>query len=317
MNSHQALICPQCGGTLPRQALWRLVVCHYCAANVTLSRAVVQAADFHAAFQRAQVTPVGAQVVQIGRFRYQVLRHLGRGEHAEVLLAQRLGIAAELVVLKWAYASSNGPSLLREHQQLLALQALQTKGAAYFSTRLPQVVDCAQLEQRPCLVLRHPSGYWGSLDHVQRNHRIGLDARHIVWIWRRVLEVLGFLHENGWSHGNLQLAHLLVQPSDHGIQLISFSAAQLRSGQAQLDAAARDLRQSAWAMRALLAGSNESAPALPPHIGGELAKLFLRASDDGRWCQQQGAQGIEQALQAAARATFGAPRFMHFHVTPQ
>src|ERR1700712_2865027 len=42
-----ALSCPQCGGPLPRQALWRMVACPQCRAMVTRSSRVVERKTFH------------------------------------------------------------------------------------------------------------------------------------------------------------------------------------------------------------------------------------------------------------------------------
>lgn len=320
MANHQALVCPQCGGALPRQALWKLVACPFCSANITLSQTVVQAADFRAAYLRAQTTPIGAQVLQVGAMRYQILRKLGSGSSADVFLAERLGACRELVVLKLAHPHTAAEYLQREFAQLQALQASTGAGVAYFSTRLPQPVACAQVQgsTQYCLVLRHPTGYWGSLEQVQENYRHGVDARHVVWMWRRILEVLNFLHDLGWSHSNLQLAHALVQPHDHGVQLISFGAAEQRSTDsgAHHSAITRDVMQAAWAMRALLAGGASAGdkPALPHNLAPSLANVFMRASEDAIWCQQRGALGIDRELQMAARAAFGAPRFLHFKV---
>lgn len=328
-----ALSCPQCGAPLPRQARWRMVSCTYCGAVVTKSEEVVEAAWFRAAWQRAQAAAAPAdRMVRCAGQRYRVLAPLGMGSTAEVLLAERMGAQPQRVVLKLAHADAAPGRLQHEAQILQRLQALQHPGAAYFSQRLPQAVACGKTEgasghERQALVLRNASGFWGSLEAVRRNYPNGIDPRHATWIWRRVLEVLGFIHEAGWAHGALAPEHLLVHPGDHGILIIGWGDAQpthpahgakraARNGSAPAHPSpARDLMQAAWTIRALLAGG-EGEPAIPAGTPPALADLLRHASEDADWCASLGAHGIDQLLVAAARASFGPPQFIHFTPNP-
>lgn len=306
-----ALTCPQCGGALPRQALWRMVACPYCDAQVTRSAQVVLRADFRAALERARARACGpGHVLNVGGRRYRVLATLARGAASDVLLAERCAVVPERVTLKLAHGTVH--ALDREAEVLRALQALQGPGAAYFSQRLPQVVALSRCgepgHERDALVLRQPVGFWGSLADVQRAHPQGLnDERHAVWIWRRLLEVLGYVHGAGWTHGDVSPEHALVHPGDHGVLLIGWSRAT------QGGDIARDLMQSAWAIRSLLHGPADAEPAISARIPSALSELLHTASTDARWCERLGAAGIDQALVAAARAAFGPPQFIPFH----
>lgn len=309
-----ALTCPQCGGALPRQALWRMVACPYCSAQVTRSAQVVQRAEFRAALERAKARPCGpGQLFSIGGRRYRVLATLARGAASDVMLAERCAVVPERVTLKLAHGAAH--TLAREAEVLQQLQALQAPGAAYFSQRLPQVVALSRTDaaghERDALVLRQPIGFWGSLAEVQRAHPHGLqDERHAVWLWRRLLEVLGHVHGAGWTHGDVSPAHALVHPGDHGVLLIGWSRARTIG---QGGDVARDLMQSAWTVRALLHGPEDAEPAISARIPRALAELLHTASTDARWCERLGAAGIDQALVAAARAAFGPPQFVPFH----
>lgn len=309
-----SLACPQCGGMLPRQARWRMVTCSYCNAVVTRNRELVLAASFHDAWARAQaaLSPLG-RVVALGAMRFEVLGTLGSGQLADVFLAQRVSPFPERVVLKLAHHGTPAGALTTELQTLRALQTINAPGAAYFSQRLPQpVMAGVTSEGQEALVLRHPTGFWGSLKAVKRHAPNGIDPRHAVWMWRRVLEVLGYLHENKWTHGDLAADHLLVHPRDHGVLMIGW-----RRGQCGADRAAmvRDLMQVAWTMRALL-HAGEDRPTLSAPLPAPLADLLQQASEDADWCARQGAAGTDSALRTAARASFGPPRFIPFSPTP-
>jgi hypothetical protein len=304
----QSLNCPQCGGILPRQAIWRTVACPYCDATVTRSDSIVDVARYHEALHRFQNDPAG-QDVRCGERRYRTIRHLYIGASSRVMLARRCGRLGEHVVLKYADAVKLG----RERDILRQLQADTSPGSAYFSQRLPESVALGPDGNGGTVhVLRHPPGYWGSLAEVHRLNGTGLDARHVVWMWRRVLEALAHVHSIGWSHGAVSLEHMLVHPADHGVFMIGWSGAKRAGDQS------RDLVQSAWSMRALLAGqrAGDDAPALPASVPAPLAQLLQRACSDARWLRAQGAAGLHYEVTSAAAAAFGPPRFLHFHPTP-
>lgn len=69
-------------------------------------------------------------------------------------------------------------------------------------------------------ILKTPAGLY-SLREV---HQVkgNLDPRDFVWIYRRLLKVLGFLHHMvGLVHGAVNLDHVLIHP-DHGLTLIDW-----------------------------------------------------------------------------------------------
>ena len=305
-------ICPQCGAPLSRQALWRTINCGHCGVVVTRAEAVVLAQRFHEAFQRASSSgPTGASTITCAGQRYQVSHSLGYGPNAQLFLGQRLGPAAECVVIKRGHIAMPPGHLQREMLALAELQADTSAGAAYFSQRLPQPVWAGEADDgKPTLLLRHPAGYWGSLADVCPHYPNGIDPRHTVWMWRRVLEVLAYVHAAGWCHGRLAPEHLLVQPGDHGILIIGWAHAQASSEAAIV----RDLMQSAWSMRALLA-TGDGEPAIPPQVPAALARLLEQASADAVWLARLGARGLEQALTVAARTAFGTPQFLPFSPT--
>jgi hypothetical protein len=313
-----ALTCPQCSAPLPRAARWRTVNCEWCGATVVRGEQTVARERFRAALQRAQAHDGAGRLLQWRGARHRVLATLGAGEHADVLLAERLGALPERVTLKLARTTQGADALACEATALAALQSLAIPGAAYFTRRLPQPLGIGLAEgwgaeARQALALRHPTGFWGSLQAVREANAQGIDPRHAVWIWRRMLDVLAFVHEAGWTHGALAPEHALVHPRDHGVLIVGWSRARQHAGKA---AAARDLMQSAWTIRALLHGPAGDAPGFGTHTPAPLAAVLRECSEDARACERLGARGVETALSAAARESFGAPQFVHFDPAP-
>jgi hypothetical protein len=278
---------------------------------VTRSSRVVERKTFHEAWLRSLgVNGARGRLLQIRARTYRVLATLGDTDGCEVMSAITCGPLPERVLIKLAHDGAN--SLATEAEVLQRLQGLDLPSSAYFSQRLPEFVALGVTEgfsdARDALVTRQPVGYWGTLDDVMAHHPSGLrDPRHAVWLWRRVLEVLGYLHGAGWTHGDLRASHWLVNPGDHGVLLIGWACAR-RAGPV-----ARDLMQSAWTVRALLHGHSEAPPPLGAQVPAPLAGLLRVASEDAAWCTRHGAAEIDRQLAAAAREAFGPPAFIPFN----
>lgn len=305
-----ALTCPQCGSPLPRVALWRSVKCGACGALITKTETVVERDAFRQALKRARQESAGMDAVACGATGYQFLEKLGVGEISQVYLARRVTSLPLLVTLKISSASTAAARYSREAEVAQALQRLDGEGAgAYFSRLMPEAIAHGAVEGshgKQALVLRHPSGFWGSLAALNERYPAGLDSRHAVWIWRRMLEILNFIHSHGWTHGEVRPEHALVHVQNHGVRLIGWAAA--RSGAAAKDKAA-DLCRSARVVQVILCGNNDSG-ALPDGVPGGLAQLVSKAATDEAFCRTHGAAGLDSLLQGEARAAFGPPSFV-------
>ncbi len=307
-----AINCPQCSAPLPRVAIWRSVKCPSCGALITRTESMVLRDSFRQALLRSrQDSGYSDGGIQCGAERYLLMNLLGSGDISQVYVARRIGTLPFLVTMKLSSAPAAAARYASEAQVLRALQASTSSDAdANFTQRLPEVVAEGAVSGgsnfQHALVLRHPNGYWGSLAALQERYPQGLDPRHTVWIWRRMLEVLGFIHVHGWSHGDVRPEHALVHPQDHGVRLIGWASA--KKGASAKDQAT-DLLRSARVVLVLLSGASK-ADGIPSHVPTELADLLTRASKDDAFCRSQGAEGLDALLRAAAQAAFGPPSFV-------
>jgi hypothetical protein len=301
----RALKCPNCNGPLPGRAWRATVVCCYCGSAVSLDDEPVHAADFRRALaEMDERYATGPGVVRLGDVPYRVLARLGSGERYDVLLAERASPLTERVVLR-VLRGGDSSALDRQWEAIQALQRSEAQGAATFTLRLPQPVARGKLKadgsgSREAFAIRSVSGFVHTLEDVVRAHAGGVDPRHAVWIWRRCLEILGFIHASGWSHRAIEPAHLLIHARDHGVAFGGWSSASkvdpARSGPRL------DLVMSARAVRTTLAN------VAPP---GPLAKLLEPyVADDARAMPTLDAWELVELVRKAAKQAFGPPRYV-------
>lgn len=264
---------------------------------------------------------VGKPRVALGGRRYVLDGRIGVGDSTDVFLAHRDCALTERVVIKVLAVPDDEWLVRREPAVLRHLAASRRQGAEHFGRLCPQLVASGALrldgDARPYAVItRWRSGFSYSLADVQRAFPDGLDARTLVWIWKRVLELLGWVHRTGRVHGAVLPTHVLIHPRDHGATLIGW-AASVRVGRTLL--AIREADRALYPA-GLLAG----APAEGAHdqqmlartiraLGGAalprpLARL-LRRSAAGDTAD---AWALEREVRAAAREAFGPPRYHRF-----
>lgn len=318
-----ALSCPQCGGVLPKAARWMLVTCPHCGAKVSANQHVVRRVAFSQAHDRIWSTlaaDAAQRQVKIGDRSVRLLAPLSSGESSDVFLGEREGPFVERLTVKVARRSADVHRYDAAGNVLRALQSSKVTSAPFFTTFLPQVVAVGvdhrlHSEGRAVLLLRHPSDYWGSLDRVLTHNTRGIDARHIVWMGSRCLDLLGFVHASGWTHGALSLDHLLVQPQDHGTMFVGWSHASPKGTDAS--ARARDLSMLAWSLRRLVSVTTSSdvsaEPTLRDDVPAPVAELLVRMSEDHAWAMGTDARSLRDALMQAAAQSFGPRKFIVFN----
>ncbi len=267
--------------------------------------------SFRQALLRARQGHDGAGAdIQCGGESYHMIQTLGSSEISQVYLARRIGTQPFLATIKVSSASAAAARYAREAEVLRELQASQSGAASvYAAQRLPEVIAQGPVEggaSKQALVLRHPIGYWGNLAALSERFSQGIDSRHAVWIWRRMLDVLHFVHAQDWSHGDVRPEHALVNAQDHGVRLIGWASAQKAAGEKPQ---VMDLLRCARVVRVLVCGAGGSGM-IPHGVPAALTELLMRASEDEIFCQTHGAQGLDTLLRTAAQEVFGAPSFL-------
>lgn len=289
--------CPTCGAPIPEASIGRsFATCAHCKAAFAFDGRAVFRAPYRRSLEEAEAR-VAARGIRLRDRTYVPELVLSRSERALVVLAHTEVPAVERVVLKLA---RDGDHLERERAALAALATATVRGRGHFTTRVPEVVahGVATLDgvQTPALAVR-ARGALHTMRDVAAAHPEGLEGRHVVWMWRRVLEVLGFAHQAGRAHRRVTEDHLVVAPRDHGVLIVGWAGSTPLGGTGARD----DLAALARVLLGL------SAP-LPEPLG-----TLLRASRDGAHAE---AWVLADAVGHAARQAYGPPAFHPFTLPP-
>lgn len=110
---------------------------------------------------------------------------------------------------------------------------------------LPSLVESVGVRQsggvvRQANVFAVSGGDWHSLADVLGRYRFGVDPRDMAWMWRRLLDVLGAVHQTDVIHGALTPENVLIEPDMHGLMLTNWSCSIVRGG--RVPAASRKYR---------------------------------------------------------------------------
>jgi len=328
-----AIMCPQCNAPLAPHRFARSIVCPYCGATVRLDEAGVSAALFHEAY-RAWNSPESYQIptwISIGSRHWAVERLIAQGETSDVYTGRLARWPTELAILKLLRDRQDNERFSNEWNALQTLQKSEALGADTFLRLIPQPILHGDITGgafggRRVSIFRWASGFRHTFDEVMRAYPGGIAPRASIWVWRRILEVLSFIHASGMAHGAVIPAHLLVQENEHGVRLVGFGFAgrlgeKLRSASPGTEVfypkpagawstvtAQLDLAMSARCIAAMLGGNPETAD-LPGAVPARLAGIVQRvarckpAAGEDAW-------KLREELGEIAREVFGPPQFI-------
>lgn len=330
-----AIMCPQCNAPLAPHKFARSVVCSYCGATVQLDEYSVSAELFHTSF-RAWNSPQSYLIsnwFSVGDSYWALGDLIAKGEISDVYTGQRARWPTELAIIKILRDPRDAASFNNEWAVLQALQRSEAPGAETFTALLPQPILHGEITQGSAAgqrvsVFRQISGFHHTFEEVIGAYPQGIPPRAAIWVWRRILEVLSFLHHSGMVHGAVLPSHLLVQENDHGVRLVGYGAAGPLGGTLRTIShpyesfypqsvrsfarltAQLDLTMSARCLIALLGGNPETG-ALPAGVPSRLARLLQQiALTEPNGTAGMDAWSIRQELGTIANEVFGPPQFI-------
>lgn len=213
--------CPQCGAPLPATRFSTFVVCSFCTNRVRIDPSAVSASKYHEAFAAWNAPPANAHVVSIAGTHWVEERLVARGEVADIHRARSTRWPSETVLLKVARDPANVPLLEHEWSALHRLHAHASKANVDLGSRVP----APRVKEGRAFAYRWASGFAHTFEAVRGAHRGGIPPVASIWIWRRILEVLGVMRQAGIVHGAILPNHLIIENGEHGVRLVGFSCA--------------------------------------------------------------------------------------------
>jgi hypothetical protein len=322
--------CPRCGAPMPPPSAVRSQRCGYCRAVLAPAGNVWR--PEREGDEDARYEDEAAPRFWLDGHRYVLSGRLARGEGSDVFLGWREHAMKARVVAKVLRVREAEARMRHEQGVLEALARSRVQGAGHFSRLVPEPVafGLARLGAngrggtRLVALRRYRPGFVHTLDDVRRAHGDRLEPAHAVWMWKRILESLGFVHASGFVHGAVLPAHLLVAAKDHGVVLAGFSRATAPGKKlAAITSAAKafypddvlaggladaktDLAMSARAILYVLGGDPRKAPARVP---APFARL-LETTATTPWAND--AWALVEDASNVARDVFGPPKFVPF-----
>lgn len=244
--------CEGCGAPLDAPWAELVVVCRWCGTQHLPGQLGSPVPPRVPADGRARLNLGGRTYVLEGR--------IAHGDSSVVYRGRWVMRLGELVVVKVLEAVDDADLMRREWSTLKALASSTAEGADHFVDRLPAPVAHGLLDTdrpRTASVFGWRSGFVHTLTEVGDASPAGVSGPVGVWLLKRLLELLDFVHRSGFVHGAVVPDHVLVHPRDHGAMLVGWTMATPWSERRaqRLVAVPRDW--SAW-----YDGATEATPAL-------------------------------------------------------
>ena len=161
-------------------------------------------------------------VIKSPKREYRILKLLVVGDVADLHLATSTVDGVQKDYVLKVSRVVGGDKLLETEQKHLA-KLLTAAATGTYSHYLPLLVESFLAKdkiQKRVNVFPADSGFY-TLEQVHAKHP-ELDGRHLAWIFKRLLTVLGFAKQQGVVHGAVLPAHIRLDAKNHGLQLVGW-----------------------------------------------------------------------------------------------
>lgn len=347
--SPRALTCSQCNAPMDVGPFARKAHCSYCGSTVLLDgKRPVRAEVFrraHRTWSRPDEADDRAPHLTLDGRRWHLGPLLARGEVSDVHLAERVRRPPHRVLLKVLRDPAAADRFDHEWRVLERLERSSAPGAAVLSLRVPRPIARGEIGDGPhagsrALVLDWSPAHRHTFEDVRRQHPDGIEPRAAIWVWRRALEILHFVHSTRlvqgrppMVHGAVLPCHLLVERGEHGLRLVGFGTADVAGspwrpvpasddpfvpralGDAPRLTPGVDLAMSARSV-AFLLGGDPASGSLPDRVPEPLAEAVASHGAWGGAALPTGdAWSLREELGHLARRVFGKPAFCPIPMT--
>lgn len=239
--------------------------------------------------------------------KYRVTRHLCDGDLRSIY------VSGENIVKVPLVDSKSANKLAKKEADLLTLFAEQAKGKSY-SHYFPTLVDSFLHEKKQVNVTSHREVLY-SVANLLNKFPKGIDGRHVGWMAKRMLSILGFVHYCGYTHGAMTPEHIMFAPANHAGVLTGWIHAEKHGDKIKTIPAHRRSLYPDFAKNGLTPKVDTSMMGKSlTLLAGDLPKRlknFLKAVSMGL---PDGAWDLEDNLNDVLKDVYGAPKFVELSV---
>lgn len=200
-------------------------------------------------------------------------RLVSQGDFCDYFETDANGTSA---LLKVVSDPEDNDLLDREAEILRELWSSPVEGTGHFTRYLPRLVAGTQMSDgRAVNVLASGEGTFDkyvSLDEIIRAYPNGYPknpARHMIWQAKRLLEVLSWVHRNGFVHGGVLPPQIMYREKDHAGMLCNWCYATRLSAREKLPAKVAEYE--AWYPEGMLG----DRPPMPADDTAMLARCMI------------------------------------------
>ena len=263
---------------------------------------------------------------------YTLLKILGVGDASDIHLATSMVDDEEKDYLLKISRVPGGDKLLDNEKKVVTELLTQAKDDIYrrfLPTLAESFLARDAIQKRVNVYLYEPDFY--TLEEVRVRHPI-LGGRHLAWIFKRLLEILGFIHNHGFVHGALLPTHIRINGLNRGLQLmgwihaapvgetiktisVKFKDWYPREVLAKEPASpATDLFMAAQCLN-YLAGGDPASGRMSDAVPKPMQRIFRACLLEGSKMRPEKAWNLHEDLVDVLKAIYGSPRYEPLHLT--
>lgn len=153
---------------------------------------------------------------------HQIGGLIRRGDIADLFRAETIGSgSSRSSVLKLARSPRDGDLMDAEVRALRTLR--EPDGDESFYPFFPELIDSFAYKQAGSAKRRgnvlEDLSEWFTLEQVRQTYPAGLQPLDAVWMWRKLLWVIGYAQQRRLIHGGITPSNVLIHPEHHGLKL--------------------------------------------------------------------------------------------------
>jgi hypothetical protein len=275
-------------------------------------------------------------VINGGQRVYTLQRRLAAGDGADIYVASSAGRLLTDTglpyILKLARHPEDDPLLETERRVLTALRiaAGKTSYRKYLPFLVESIAPTSKLPRRVNVFTAEPG--WTTLEQVHEQIP-ALDGRHLGWIFKRFLTVLGFIQRQNIVHGAILPCHVMLHAEGHGLQLIGWGQsvdlqqqietiseryADWYPPEVQRQQAAMPSTDLFMAARCLinLAGGDPLSNRMPDTVPTPMRRFVQSCLLDGPRMRPSDAWAVMDDFDRLLRQLYGRPKFHELTLLP-